>query len=354
MGIEMMKSLNYRKCVAMLLMVAAMGLSTGCDSELEREAGLQVGVRSSADVQVSGNTVTVKRGTPVEFLFDGDPDFITFFSGEGGRRYEYRNRTVVDPVEVVSSRLEFSVWLQYGNGRTAAGALSMFISDGFGGLYKNDFERDSVLVEGFDWDDLVPQDSLPQAPGSAGSAKSFDLDLRGYLGRVFTLAIRYRPLDNSAAQPRVNFAGMVIRNRMADGSESCLYAGDFGFTAVNMCCGLGLSDQAGMTVGRSYGTVTNNVSGVWNLVNAGSGGFFIHSSGAGSGLKYSWLVSDGVLTNGCSPDVGVGIKGIAESLGSYSYVYEDVGTYRAVFLGRNANFRGESEVVREWTVRVVE
>ena len=349
-----MKTFNHRKYITVLLMMAATFLSVGCDSELEDEAALQVDVKTSANVQVNGSTITVKKGTPVDFLFSGDPDFITFFSGETGQKYEYRNRTQVDPEDIESSRLTFSVWMQYGNAKTAAGALSMYISDAFGGLYKNDFERDSMQVESFDWQELVPQDALPQAPASAAKATSFDLDMAAYLGKTFTIAVKYQPQDNSAAQPRVNFVGMLIKNKMKDGTETTLYASNFGFTPVNMCNRMQLSDQKSMTANRSYGTVTNNTSGIWNMVNASSGNFFIHSSGAKAVLKYSWLVSDAIMTNACSPDQGINIKNIAQALNSYSYTYEKAGTYKAVFLGTNANFKGESKVIQEVTVQVVE
>jgi hypothetical protein len=181
-----MKRYNF-----LLITVLAFAL-TGCNSELEESADLNVNVTTSENVSVTGDTIIVKKGNPVLFNFVGDPDNITFFSGEKGCQYIYRDRVTVDPSEVVSSKLMFSVWYQYGNAKSAANLVKMYISDAFTGLVKNNFKEDSVLVEGFQWSDLVDQSKLPQAPGSAKTAQSFEVDLGNYLGKRLAMAICYK------------------------------------------------------------------------------------------------------------------------------------------------------------------
>ena len=335
-------------CSALLLLFA------GCSDELDDKADLRVGVATNDHSSLDGDTVVVKKGAALDFTFNGSPDNIVFFSGETGAKYEYKDRVEVDASDIVSSRLTFSVWAQYGNAKTAANVLRMMISDSFTGLEKNNFKADSALVEHFDWNELVPQADLPQAPGNAKSAKAYDIDMTPYLGKRIALAIAYQPKDNSAAQPRENFVGMKIVNTMKDGTTSTLYAGNFGFTAVNMMCHHNLDDQRSMTANREYGTVTNNTSGIWNLSDAGRGNFFIHSSGASKALKYGWLVTDLFTINACSPDQGLAIKNISQRLDSYSYTYSKTGLYKAVFIATNANYKYESRVVREVYVRVVD
>lgn len=335
-------------CSALLLLFA------GCSDELDDQAGLQVGVATNDHTSMNGDTIVVKRGEALDFTFSGAPDNIAFFSGETGAKYEYKDRVEVDAADIVSSRLTFSAWAQYGNAKSAANALRMMISDNFTGLDKKDFKADSALVESFAWNELLPQADLPQAPGNAKSAKAFDIDMTPYLGKRIALAIAYQPKDNSAAQPRENFVGMKIVNTMKDGTTSTLYAGNFGFAALNMMCHHNLDDQRSMTANREYGTVTNNLSGIWNLADAGSGNFFIHSSGASKALKYSWLVSDLLTINACSPDQGQAIKNISQRLDSYSYTYSKAGLYKAVFVATNSNYKHESRVIREVYVRVVD
>ena len=109
-----------------------------------------------------------------------------------------------------------------------------------------------------------------------------------------------------------------------------------------------------MTNNRAYGTVTNNTAGIWNLTGVAKGNFFIHSSNAKRALKYSWLVSNHILVNACTPDVGVNIKNISRNLDAYSYVYNTTGTYKATFFAVNGNYKKTSSVIRQMNIKVVE
>ena len=84
------------------------------------------------------------------------------------------------------------------------------------------------------------------------------------------------------------------------------------------------------------------------------GNFFIHSSNAKRALKYSWLVSNHILVNACTPDVGVNIKNTSRNLDAYSYVYNTTGTYKATFLAVNGNYKKTSSVIRQMNIKVVE
>ena len=62
-----------------LMTIAFAGLSlASCDKELKEETAMEVGVVTDSNVSFDGKTVTVKKGNPVTFSFDGDPDFISF------------------------------------------------------------------------------------------------------------------------------------------------------------------------------------------------------------------------------------------------------------------------------------
>lgn len=346
--------MNQMKAYKLAAICITSILFTACDQELKQNAELKVGVITSENVRYDGETVTVKKGTPVEFSLKGDPDFITFFSGEIGSKYEYRDRTLVDAKDLTTSLLNFSIWPQYGNAECTAGILSMYISDSFPGMGKKNFEEDSVLVENFQWKELVPQSELPQKPLTATTALSYKVDLKEYLGKNISIAIRYKATNNSSTQPRMNFTNVKVQNSMADGQTTSLFADAFGFTALNMDNKKNYTDQKSMTKDREYGTVINNTSGIWNLKDAGNGLFFIHSSGAKAGLKYSWLVSNPIVINACTPDHGVNIKNITQTLNSHTYQYNKVGTYTATFVGTNANYKQESTTLATIKVNVVE
>lgn len=316
-----------------------------CENEFTKDAELNVNVATNEGVSFDGQTITVKKGTPVEFLFNGDPDFLTFFSGEPGSEYRYRERTTVDENEIESSTLKFDLAPQYGK---PANILTMFVADDFPGLDKKDFEADSVLVEKHGWNTLIPAEDFPETLNN----QSYEIDMKSFMGKRIAIAIRYQGQDIKNTQTKFTFKNLQIVNKMSNGQETAFSAVSFGFTPINMLHRHNLPDQKGMTSNRAYGTVTNNTSGIWNAKDWNA--FFIHSSNANTSLKYSWLVSNLFVVNACSPDTGTGLKNITQSLDSYKYTYNEVGTYTATFVGTNGNYKQESSVVREYKIVVTE
>lgn len=330
----------------LLMAIGIAGITfSSCENELSKDAELNINVATGNGVGFDGQTITVKKGTSVEFLFNGDPDFLTFYSGEAGKEYKYRERITVDEAEIATSNLKFTLAPQYGN---PANILTMYVSESFPGLEKNNFANDSVLVEKHEWKELIPASDFPETVKN----KSFEIDMKSYMGKRIAVAICYRGQINTTAQTRFTFNSMQIVNKMANGQETAFAASSFGFTPVNMQNRLNLSDQTGMTTNRAYGTVTNNTSGIWNFKDMNA--FFIHSSNANTMLKYSWLVSNLFVVNACSPDTGTGLKNISQSLDKYSYTYSNAGTYTATFVGTNGNYKQETSVVREYKVVVTE
>lgn len=316
-----------------------------CENELVQDVELDIAIETNDNVQFDGKTITVKQGTPIPFKVGGDPDFLTFFSGEAGKEYRYKDRVTVEEELIASSKLKFTVTPQYGK---PEGILTMYISSEFPGMAKNAFEADSVLVEQHAWETLIPSADFP----TAVKAKDFEIDMSQYMGKRVAIAIRYKGIDDTQTQSRFTFSNMKILNTMTTGQETTLSASSFGFTPLNMLHKHNLKDQAGMTSNRAYGTVTNNTSGIWNVKDWNA--FFIHSSGAGTALKYSWLVSDLFVVNGCTPDAGTAIKSMHQSLSAYNYTYNTPGTYTATFVATNGNYKQETSVVKEYTVVVTE
>lgn len=335
--------------------IASLALAS-CENELTKDVKLSVNVATNDGISFDGQTITVKKGTPVEFHFNGDPDFLTFFSGEDGKKYQYKDRITVDENEIESSTLKLDLQAQYG--KLEAIDFHLYVSDNdFPGLYKNKFEEDSIMVEKHEgWTDLIPVDQLP-APTST---KNFEIDMKPYLGKRIVIATMYKGVDNSQTQPKFYFQKMQIVNKMTDGTETALGAGSFGFTALNMMNKHNLSDQKALSTtakvtNLAYGTTNKsapNISGIWNLED--SNNFWIHSTGSKGSLKYSWLVSNLLIVNACTPDAGTGLKDITENIETYSYTYDEPGTYTATFVATNGSYKQEKSVVHEYKVIVTE
>ena len=341
--------------------IASLAL-TACENELVKDAELNIGVETSDAVSFDGQqTITVKKGTPVNFLIDGDPDFLTFYSGEIGAEYRNRERTTVAMEDIESSELTVTIEAQYGNPKDI---LSVFIAEDFKGLTKEDFEADSVAVESADWQTLIDKAPSKDDPGvpqvaNFNAGVNTPVDMTPYLNKDITLGFCYKGVTNTAVQSKFYFKNLQIRNVMKNGQVITIDAKSFGFTALNMyyrhpdVVNANVSpSRKNVLEGKPYATVTNNTCGMWNLVNMNN--FFIHSTAAKTPLMYSWLVSDKLVINACTPDSGVGIKNMTDDLNTYAHTYNKVGTYTATFVARNANYKKQTEAVREYTVKVVE
>ena len=168
------------KTYKFLILTLGTLLFASCEKELDRDlTDVSVTVATNENVRYEGNILTVKKGTPVEFLFHGDPDYISFFSGEIGHQYIYRDRKEISVEDIVSCDFKFSIWAQYGVANSCKDQFDvLYLAEEedpdnpgntifFPGMSKNNFEADSVLVEkNTPWKELITRAQLPQAPGS--------------------------------------------------------------------------------------------------------------------------------------------------------------------------------------------
>lgn len=198
-----------------LLMAASIAslAFASCESEFTKDAELNVNVMTNESVNFDGQTITAKKRTPVEFLFSGNPDFLTFFSGENGKKYEYRERTTVDESEIESSTLKFTLTPQYGN---PAGILTMYVSSSFPGIEKGNFTSDSILVEQHSWEVLIPPTDFPTTLKS----KTYEIDMKSYIGKRIAIAICYKGQNKNVAQSKFTFSNMQIVNSMSNGQKN--------------------------------------------------------------------------------------------------------------------------------------
>lgn len=356
---------TYKLYIAIAFLLTGI---TACEKEMKVDTTLNVDVASGQDVSFDGKTVTVKKGTPVTFNFDGDPDYLTFFSGELFKEYKHKDRTAMQLEDLDICELSFGVTAV--SGKLENADITVHVSDKFPGLAKNNFEADRLLLdqEFKEWEVLLEKGSGEYPEKVWGNetdatkpenVKWVTKDLKSYLGKNITFAISYKGMFNTAAQPKFLFLKMQMKKVFNNGLGSTLTANGFGFTPVNMLCKEGLTDQAAasykpVSTDKEYGYVTNNIAGLWKLADWTN--FSIHSSGTNAVLKYSWLVSNPIAIDAaCQPDKGMAIKNITQSLPAYTHTYAQTGTYTATFVANNANYVHQGgEVVRELTINVIE
>lgn len=363
-----------------LMTIAFAGLCfASCDKELKKETAMEVGVVTDSNVSFDGKTVTVKKGSPVTFSFNGDPDFITFFSGEVGKEYKHRNRTEMKIEDIEKCELSFRIWYRYGNANTIKGSTHVLVSDQFNGISGNNVDQDKQTVENCKWIEVFTQEELPTKTNSisetAESSKTFTFELSSYLAKEITIAVHYNPIDNSNTMPQLNVMDMNIDLMFTNGKGNTVNAKDFGFSPLNLVYDLTKLQEGHKKVLKKalgnekmpdedlnkeentkkypYLLVDGQIPDFWSTTTPTR--IQIAGGGKGSSKADTWLISTPVLLGTCYPDAGQSIKNISQSLEIYSHTYEEAGTYTATFVANNANYVHQGgQIVRELTINVVE
>lgn len=382
---------TYRLYTTLLLSALALA---SCNKDMTK--GLEdvsVSVTPDENVTIQGQVVTVRKGNPVEFNIAGNPDFVTFYSGELGHQYAYSDRYESVASDIISSKLKFNIY-QEGTSYTGDrdnNTIDVFyaVSDeaagleGFPGLSKTDFDADSTLVDDFyyagKWIPVKDHDYYASLPLNVVDAKSVELDVKDFIGKNLVIAIAYNadkkenPSVNGGMatnQPKYYFDSMCIENLLRNDTTTVQYAGNFMFTALNFNH-QNLYNQSIKTDSNTkgndwtnvstylpddlaYGTVTANVAGLWNMSSVANGSFYIHSTASGMSWKTAWLVSDPIDILACEPDQGESIKNLSQDVPTYTYTYNKVGTYKATFLITNTNYKHEKSSLYEVVVNVIE
>ena len=101
---------------------------SACEDDMKEQVTLNVKAITQENTQQAGDNIIVKKGSPLTFALTGQPDFITFYSGEAGHQYAYKDRDQVAFDDIASSKLTFSVWYQYGNAASSADLMRFYIS----------------------------------------------------------------------------------------------------------------------------------------------------------------------------------------------------------------------------------
>lgn len=102
------------------------------------------------------NKAALKTTDTASFQFSGNPDLITFYSGETGGRYEFRNRT---------SDTSTNVQLKFSTATSTAtnGTLSLLVSTNFTGSF------DSTGIANAAWTDITNRAKLATGTATVAS-----------------------------------------------------------------------------------------------------------------------------------------------------------------------------------------
>ncbi|MVN20465.1 DUF5017 domain-containing protein [Mucilaginibacter arboris] len=279
----------------------------------------------------------------VQFNFTGNPDVITYFSGEAGKNYDFRNRVSAAGMP----QLQFSSILANG---TQPSSLSLLVSSDFKGVVANNIygvlTRDTAAtnanIAAAAWTDITSRATLSTGGTTAVPSGVINLsDLS--TGKPVYIAFKYTAAAGTI-QNKWTISALSLNNVLADGTT---------YTIANL--------NAPTTAFTNYGNTTygpgwavsydpkknvNNYAWVYtdktSLVITGA-----TTAATATAPAEAWAVMGPIDLTRVTPDAGVGIKSISARLASYSYNYTTAGSYNAVFVASNNTNDGSNMLVKK-------
>lgn len=278
---------------------------------------------------------TYKVGEAVNFTLNGNPDYITFFSGEQGLNYANIQRTSVKG----TSKLQFTSARANG---TQANSLQLMVSADFAGL-GSDSAGTVKNIAAASWTDVTSRATL--STGASTASGVVDLTDIATAGKPVFLAFKYSGTAGSI-QNKWTISGLTLTNTLPDNTV---------YTIANLSTSA--ITNYGTTTTISPGFAGYRVTGGPNwIVTAGSSLVITGAASVASSTANAeaWVLSGKVDLFHVAPDTGVPIKETSTRLATnlYSYTFKAPGTYTATFVGADTNISGNNQVVKQITLTI--
>lgn len=279
------------------------------------------------DVKVPKSTYKV--GEPVPFTFNGNPDFISFYSGQFGNDYAFSKGRIMD---IKTFSMSFQTRLQAGGQNKQ---LSVLISSNYNG------EKNMADVKAATWTDLTSLFSFSLTTLDYFSSGEVDLSaIVTDKTKPLYVAFHYITLPQTTANGV--YRNTVVRNFLFNTKTD---AGNS--TAMDQISAgwILLEDGSILESGR-------------NVVNASSGILTLRGNITTAGKLVQtevWAISKPVNLNAIDmgPDKGTPVKGISDPVPSvYNFAYTTPGTYKVVFSAANSTLYGEKSITKEANITI--
>ena len=309
------------KCCTLIIALGFLFL-VACQKETTVEAPV-------FDVTVSLSTI--KAGDSVEFTLSGNPDIMTFYSGEAGSDYAFKDK---ERIYGATTSLSFQS-AKYAGDNDDCAALKY--STDFSGVYEPDAIRQATWIdisERFNIPDINGTSAVMEASGERDITDLFpDADTPIYFGWFFTT-------NENSGRTRFQVRDFEVIGVVAENPELSAAKYNFVSSGFTMVKGEGFQIQ-------DHPTTTPRVTEtaiIWD-------GVFATTS-----FKEGWAVSlpiYGASQINLGSDYGTPIKALIDPpLTAHSFTYEKPGTYTATFVATNASVYEVKENTKQITIIV--
>ncbi len=270
-------------------------------------------------------------GDTTRFSFTGNPDIITFWSGEIGRRYQYRNRVEADGTPILRFRSR-----KYHN---QLNTLALLVSTDFAGVVGTDTVTTRANITSAHWDDITTRANISNANGALASSGAISLSDYSGQGKPVYIAFKYTGLAGYPLN-RWEIDSFYVNNNLPDGT-SYVIANFNSYNAPYTNYGVTTFNP-----GFVFYPMTNNYYWFTGTVNSQAGIIFKTDNAGLTANCESWAFIGPINLRKVTPDIGVSIKAASQNMNDlrFTYKYPSVGTYDATFIGGKIN-RDEKDYI---------
>lgn len=308
--------------------VLAATLATSCEQELLFDASCKVTLDKDN---------TYKAGEPVIFNISGTSDGITFFSGENGHQYQYRDRTEVPLEDITSIMMTSRIQPRYGKDNS----LDIYFSDSYEfNLKGDDGEADRAAITAMYEGGMQGWDKVYSEDEKLNNWNPYEFDLSKYAGH-FCVAFHWHSTSQGQTVTQRSYwidASIDVSLKGVNPSSKTLK--DMEVISVMMN-----QERDAYWKNHSNGSVVFNNSAAQYVFQGCSATEFPYDFDV-------WVISRPIKLNSVSPDKCEIIKNITNKTDSYKYIYDKPGTYLATFVGINETIQGRSEQIKEVRVTI--
>jgi hypothetical protein len=343
------------KIYSLIILIIGIAVASGCKQD-------------ALMTDLSGfNVVTPKTsyavGDTVRFTITGNTaDFLVFYSGEVGRRYQYANRVSQSGI----NKLVFQTSMQQGAaiGTASPDSLKLLISTNLAGY-------DSTSIVNATWVDITSRNTKWPASLATTYTTSDSVDISdfSYASKI-NIAFRYIGKSTATAQRKYQIQNLTLSNNLPDGTNTPLFSAPFlGNTTIS---GTTIAPASSFTyTGWVECSLLNNSNawnvGTWkysatNAVNNTSGiairTAYPISFDPGTALNNvpndDWLITSAVDLKTVKPDAGVVLqdKSAVAPVLKYNYVFKQAGNYVVTFVAANQTSSSGFSVAKQVVITV--
>ena len=287
---------------------------------------------------VAANTNKLSLGDTTFFTFKGNADMITFWSGEIGKRYEFRDRVEATGTPILRFRSKIF--------HAQTNTLSVLISTDFAGVAKATAGTISNISSA-NWVDITSRAQLSAVSSRLTSSGPVNLsDFAGQNKPVY-VAFKYKGLAGYPLN-RWEIDSLFINNHLPDGTTYEI--GNFNsFNAPYTNYGVTTYNP-----GFVFYNVSNTLTWFNSTINSRAGIVFRTDATGLTADAEAWAILGPINLKKVTPDNGVVIKGLSQNINDlkYGYKYPSNGVFNPTFVGAKTNSSEQNYANKQLTLTI--